>query len=200
MDGVMGNRIVVQLAPLFRLFEIIGLRHNERELMNRIAAMRSAVTLRAGLRVHRVPEDAYQSPVSLIISKVRFRDRPGLRTVLDGPGIRAVPVFVQTYGVAEGNDITLMTDERQMVGRVTTPERIAFLIPEPISPRPELALAGRSLPGYIHLRRVAGEGLSTERTFLINRILVGTEMNRIEILEGVADEEDERHRRVTTRL
>ena len=111
-----------------------------------------------------------------------------------------MPVFVQTYGVAEGNDITLMTDERQMVGRVTTPERIAFLIPEPISPRPELALAGRSLPGYIHIRRVAGEGLATERTFLINRILVGTEMNRIEILEGVADEEDERHRRVTTRL
>ena len=142
----MCNRVVVQFAPLFRLVEIIGLRHNECELVDRVATMQTAVTLRAGLRVHRVAEDTYQRPISGIPTEIAFRDGSGLRFVLDGPGIRAVPVFVQTYGVAERNDITLMTDERQMVGRVAAIKRSASLVAELICPRTELALAGFGLP------------------------------------------------------
>ena len=58
MHGIAQDGVVVQLAPGSCVVEIISFRDDKCQRVNRVAALQTSVTLRAGLREHRIAERA----------------------------------------------------------------------------------------------------------------------------------------------
>ncbi len=98
----------------------------------------------------------------------------------------------------------------QMIGGVAAVERSAVLVPELADRRVQLTFAGFGGERELDVYGVLFDRPGITAGFpvvacavpfsMVERVLIGAQVNSVEILEGIAYKEHQRHRRVTTRL
>ena len=188
----------MQFTPRIRIVEIIGFRDDKCQRVNRVAALQTSVTLRAGLREHRIAERAYPClrcgiPFHVAVDGVFESDGTDVRAVLNRPPIERIRVLVITHRIPFLKVIGRMDEEVQLVDRVAAFEgREAFFL-----------LAGTLFGFELHEEDgVFFDDFSVKGTLalfapedfsVIERILVIAQMNRIHKTEGIADKDLKGH-------
>ena len=208
MDSILLHRIVLEFAPFDRVFfEMIGCREEGGLDDERVAAQHAMITFRAGMGVHRIDESMRFGAEGGIIDGLVLSHDAGLCIIMDRPCTRAFAVLVQTHGVVHLNQVRGVQDQMEEIRGVAPVEGSAAFVAELTDRRIQLALAGLGGKGQLEIDSVLFDRDRGVRTgfpvvagavplAMIEGVLVGAQMDRIEILESVADEEHKGHHRV----